>query len=134
MLMQLLQQIGVLFSLISLLGAKENWSWSGVRWGVEFVLSSTSYTGSFSPSPYPNSSKVIHDSKSLLCSCPSFFIVYINLNFLNTELNSFSNDTEFAAVILKAEQAIEFGVFPERISQGSSGSYFVKDPKRVRFS
>lgn len=46
-------------------------------------------------------------------------------------MNSFSNDTEFAAVILKAEQAIEFGVFPERISQGSSGSYFVKDPKRV---
>ncbi|XP_054996587.1 phosphatidylinositol 4-kinase type 2-beta [Sorex araneus] len=48
-----------------------------------------------------------------------------------SELNTFSDDADFAAVILKAEQAIEFGVFPERISQGSSGSYFVKDPKRA---
>ncbi|XP_032962335.1 phosphatidylinositol 4-kinase type 2-beta isoform X2 [Rhinolophus ferrumequinum] len=47
-----------------------------------------------------------------------------------SELNTFLDDPEFADVVLKAEQAIEFGVFPERISQGSSGSYFVKDPKR----
>lgn len=47
-----------------------------------------------------------------------------------SELNAFLDDPEFADVVLKAEQAIEFGVFPERISQGSSGSYFVKDPKR----
>ncbi|XP_060044247.1 phosphatidylinositol 4-kinase type 2-beta isoform X2 [Erinaceus europaeus] len=44
-------------------------------------------------------------------------------------LNAFSDDPEFAEVITKAEQAIELGVFPERIRQGSSGSYFVKDPK-----
>uniref|UniRef100_A0A8D2BQ11 Phosphatidylinositol 4-kinase type 2 n=1 Tax=Sus scrofa TaxID=9823 RepID=A0A8D2BQ11_PIG len=49
---------------------------------------------------------------------------------LGSELNTFLDDPEFADTILKAEQAIEFGVFPERISQGSSGSYFVKDPKR----
>lgn len=49
---------------------------------------------------------------------------------VGSELNTFLDDPEFAEVILKAEQAIEFGVFPERISQGSSGSYFVKDPKR----
>ncbi|XP_014644392.1 PREDICTED: phosphatidylinositol 4-kinase type 2-beta isoform X2 [Ceratotherium simum simum] len=49
---------------------------------------------------------------------------------VGSELNTFLDDPEFADVILKAEQAIEFGVFPERISQGSSGSYFVKDPKR----
>ncbi|XP_045330317.1 phosphatidylinositol 4-kinase type 2-beta [Leopardus geoffroyi] len=49
---------------------------------------------------------------------------------LGAALNTFLDDPEFADVILKAEQAIEFGVFPERISQGSSGSYFVKDPKR----
>ncbi|CAB1327203.1 unnamed protein product [Coregonus sp. 'balchen'] len=36
---------------------------------------------------------------------------------------------EFGDIIQRAEQAIEGGVFPERISQGSSGSYFVKDPK-----
>ncbi|XP_071073254.1 phosphatidylinositol 4-kinase type 2-beta isoform X2 [Dasypus novemcinctus] len=47
-----------------------------------------------------------------------------------SEMNSFLDDPEFADVVLKAEQAIEFGVFPERIPQGSSGSYFVKDPKR----
>ncbi|XP_036275152.1 phosphatidylinositol 4-kinase type 2-beta isoform X5 [Pipistrellus kuhlii] len=49
----------------------------------------------------------------------------------SSELNSFVDDPGFADAILKAEQAIEFGVFPERIPQGSSGSYFVKDPKRV---
>ncbi|CAK6433255.1 unnamed protein product [Pipistrellus nathusii] len=49
---------------------------------------------------------------------------------LSSELNSFVDDPGFADAILKAEQAIEFGVFPERIPQGSSGSYFVKDPKR----
>ncbi|XP_034044503.1 phosphatidylinositol 4-kinase type 2-beta [Thalassophryne amazonica] len=41
----------------------------------------------------------------------------------------FIEDPEFADIIQKAEQAIENGVFPERISQGSSGSYFIKDPK-----
>lgn len=65
---------------------------------------------------------------------------YLNIDFFNaiivasSELNTFLDDPVFADVILKAEQAIEFGVFPERISQGSSGSYFVKDPKRVRIS
>nr|XP_020753264.1 phosphatidylinositol 4-kinase type 2-beta isoform X3 [Odocoileus virginianus texanus] len=50
---------------------------------------------------------------------------------VGSELNTFLDDPEFADIILKAEQAIEFEVYPERISQGSSGSYFVKDPKRV---
>uniref|UniRef100_A0A7N6B331 Phosphatidylinositol 4-kinase type 2 n=1 Tax=Anabas testudineus TaxID=64144 RepID=A0A7N6B331_ANATE len=45
------------------------------------------------------------------------------------DFNHFPDDPEFADIIQKAEQAIENGVFPERISQGSSGSYFVKDPK-----
>lgn len=64
----------------------------------------------------------------------------LNIDFLNaiilgsSELNIFLDDPGFADTILKAEQAIEFGVFPERIRQGSSGSYFVKDPKRVRIS
>jgi hypothetical protein len=51
-----------------------------------------------------------------------------------SETNTFLEDPEFADIVLKAEQAIEIGVFPERISQGSSGSYFVKDSKRVRTS
>ncbi|XP_076001776.1 phosphatidylinositol 4-kinase type 2-beta [Genypterus blacodes] len=45
------------------------------------------------------------------------------------DFNHFPEDPEFADIIQRAEQAIENGVFPERISQGSSGSYFVKDPK-----
>uniref|UniRef100_A0A8C6L1J2 Phosphatidylinositol 4-kinase type 2 n=1 Tax=Nothobranchius furzeri TaxID=105023 RepID=A0A8C6L1J2_NOTFU len=45
------------------------------------------------------------------------------------DFNHFPEDPEFADFIQRAEQAIECGVFPERISQGSSGSYFVKDPK-----
>lgn len=46
-------------------------------------------------------------------------------------MNTFLDDPEFAEIILRAEQAIECEVFPERISQGSSGSYFAKDPKGV---
>lgn len=40
--------------------------------------------------------------------------------------NYFPEDPEFSAVIKDAELAIESGVLPDRISQGSSGSYFVK--------
>ncbi|XP_012662911.2 phosphatidylinositol 4-kinase type 2-beta isoform X1 [Otolemur garnettii] len=47
-----------------------------------------------------------------------------------SEMNAFLDDPEFADIILRAEQAIEVGIFPQRIFQGSSGSYFVKDPKR----
>ncbi|KAK7803503.1 hypothetical protein U0070_002688 [Myodes glareolus] len=47
-----------------------------------------------------------------------------------SEINTFLEDPEFADIVLRAEQAIENGIFPERISQGSSGSYFVKDSKR----
>ncbi len=47
------------------------------------------------------------------------------------EFNHFPEDPDFSEIIQRAEQAIENGVFPERISQGSSGSYFVKDPKGV---
>uniref|UniRef100_A0A8B9PBH9 Phosphatidylinositol 4-kinase type 2 n=8 Tax=Aves TaxID=8782 RepID=A0A8B9PBH9_APTOW len=38
-------------------------------------------------------------------------------------------DPEFAEVVRRAELASERGIYPERISQGSSGSYFVKDPQ-----
>ncbi|XP_075468483.1 phosphatidylinositol 4-kinase type 2-alpha [Ascaphus truei] len=41
--------------------------------------------------------------------------------------NEFPEDPEFAEVVRGAEVAIERGIFPERIYQGSSGSYFVKD-------
>lgn len=48
------------------------------------------------------------------------------------EGNEFPEDPEFEAVVRQAELAIERCIFPERIYQGSSGSYFVKDPQGVR--
>lgn len=46
--------------------------------------------------------------------------------------NEFPEDPEFREIIRKAERAIEDGIYPERIYQGSSGSYFVKDSQGVR--
>ncbi|XP_043844574.1 phosphatidylinositol 4-kinase type 2-alpha isoform X2 [Dromiciops gliroides] len=45
------------------------------------------------------------------------------------ERNEFPDDPEFAEVVRLAELASERGIYPERIYQGSSGSYFVKDPQ-----
>ncbi|KAL0269408.1 UNVERIFIED_CONTAM: hypothetical protein PYX00_007152 [Menopon gallinae] len=43
-------------------------------------------------------------------------------------LNHIPDDPQFAKLIQDTEIAIENGIFPERISQGSSGSYFCKNP------
>ncbi|XP_078421177.1 phosphatidylinositol 4-kinase type 2-alpha isoform X1 [Cetorhinus maximus] len=43
-------------------------------------------------------------------------------------LNDFPEEPEFAEVMRRAEQAQEQGIQPQRISQGSSGSYFIPDP------
>ena len=45
--------------------------------------------------------------------------------------NSFPEDEHFNGVIKEAERSIEDGNFPIRISQGSSGSYFVRDRNNV---
>ena len=45
--------------------------------------------------------------------------------------NSFPDDPEYMEVIRAAENAIECGIFPQRIYQGSSGSYFVKNIEGV---
>lgn len=37
------------------------------------------------------------------------------------------DDPQFSELVLQAETAIDNGIFPERIYQGSSGSYFVKN-------
>ncbi|KAL0596473.1 Phosphatidylinositol 4-kinase type 2-beta, partial [Plecturocebus cupreus] len=60
----------------------------------------------------------------------AWLIFYIFITTGTSEMNAYLDDPEFAEIILRAEQAIEVGISPERISQGSSGSYFVKDPKR----
>lgn len=45
--------------------------------------------------------------------------------------NSFPDDQEYTNLITQAELAIEHAIYPERISQGSSGSYFVKSTNGV---
>ena len=44
-----------------------------------------------------------------------------------TFVNNFPDDPEYQAVFHAVESAINAGVYPERIVQGSSGSYFVRD-------
>lgn len=41
--------------------------------------------------------------------------------------NCFPDDQEYTNLLVQADLAIEHGIYPERISQGSSGSYFVKN-------
>nr|USH46105.1 phosphatidylinositol 4-kinase type 2-beta [Androctonus crassicauda] len=48
-------------------------------------------------------------------------------NYANFNLNTFPNDPSFSSIVRDAEIAIENGILPERIIQGSSGSYFVKN-------
>lgn len=50
--------------------------------------------------------------------------------FLNH--NYFPDDPEFTKIIRQVEDAIEAGVYPELIAQGSSGSYFAKNGKGVK--
>ena len=45
--------------------------------------------------------------------------------------NSFPDDPRFEELVKQAEDAIEHNVYPERIYQGSSGSYFVKSREAV---
>ncbi|GIY84755.1 phosphatidylinositol 4-kinase type 2-beta [Caerostris darwini] len=42
-------------------------------------------------------------------------------------INCFPEDLQFSAIVREAENAIVHGIIPERIYQGSSGSYFVKN-------
>ena len=51
---------------------------------------------------------------------------------LDSELiNEFPDDAAFQNLVRAAENAIDKEVYPVRIAQGSSGSYFVKDVEEV---
>ncbi|KAK4880102.1 hypothetical protein RN001_008248 [Aquatica leii] len=50
------------------------------------------------------------------------------LGGIEVSYNQFPDDPWFSDLVWQAEVAIDNGIFPERISQGSSGSYFVKNP------
>ncbi|KOB73702.1 Phosphatidylinositol 4-kinase type-ii [Operophtera brumata] len=45
--------------------------------------------------------------------------------------NHFPDDPQFSELLWQTEVAIDNGIYPERIYQGSSGSYFVKNPGSV---
>ncbi|GAV04262.1 hypothetical protein RvY_14570 [Ramazzottius varieornatus] len=45
--------------------------------------------------------------------------------------NIFPEDPDFTQTVHEAELAIENGIHPDRVVQGSSGSYFVKNPEGV---
>lgn len=47
------------------------------------------------------------------------------------EFMVFIDDPPFNELVSQAEMAIEHGIYPERIYQGSSGSYFVKNTAGV---
>ena len=44
------------------------------------------------------------------------------------------DDREFTALVRTGEEAIRHGILPQRISQGSSGSYFVRNIDEVSCS
>lgn len=50
---------------------------------------------------------------------------------LGTTSETFPDDPSFASVVREAFIAIESAIYPERIYQGSSGSYFVKNSERT---
>lgn len=56
----------------------------------------------------------------------SFVFMFFCLGTSSTD-----DDTPFTNLLKAAEAAIEKGVVPERINQGSSGSYFVKNAEDV---
>lgn len=53
---------------------------------------------------------------------------------LGTTSETFPDDPQFAAVVREAITAIESAIYPERIYQGSSGSYFVKNSERAKIA
>lgn len=44
--------------------------------------------------------------------------------------NNFPDDPTFSAIVRQVEEAIENGLYPKRIAQGSSGSYFLQNSKQ----
>lgn len=46
-------------------------------------------------------------------------------------LSPMTDDQPFSDIIRTVELGIEHGIYPERIYQGSSGSYFAKDAEEV---
>ena len=52
-------------------------------------------------------------------------------SYIHLSCNHFPDDIQFNEIIKEAELAIDNNILPERIYQGSSGSYFVKNRNLV---
>lgn len=71
--------------------------------------------------------------------CNFYFTIFhwfsIRIEYLNSKISWFVSiwldDPQFNELVSQAEMAIEHGIYPERIYQGSSGSYFVKNTAGV---
>lgn len=61
------------------------------------------------------------------------FKIQANSNIHDVILIHFLDDPDFSDLVYQGEVAIDAGVYPERIYQGSSGSYFVKNTYGVSF-
>lgn len=61
----------------------------------------------------------------------NFLLVQCIAYFKNFVFLLFTDDPSFTEIVAQVEFAIEHGVMPERIYQGSSGSYFVKNSSGV---
>ena len=57
----------------------------------------------------------------------ALYVLNSDLLIFTLFLLYFSDDPNFTEVIRTAETAIDNGIYPQRIYQGSSGSYFVKN-------
>jgi phosphatidylinositol 4-kinase type 2 len=51
----------------------------------------------------------------------------MNSDFVHLSCNHFDNDPEFNEIVKKVEFAIDHDIYPQRIYEGSSGSYFAKN-------
>ena len=72
----------------------------------------------------------VPDGASVFVSCesqPLLKSINESANDSGEFTNTFPDDPEFSNVVREAETAIDTGINPERIAQGSSGSYFVKN-------
>ena len=58
----------------------------------------------------------------------------ITIRSQDDDANIFPDDHQYQDLVRKAERGILQGVYPSRIAQGSSGSYFVKDEHKVCLS
>lgn len=65
--------------------------------------------------------------------CRTLHILVFNASAVSHEILVcfFVDDPHFSDLVYQAEIAIDAGIYPDRIYQGSSGSYFVKNPAIV---